>query len=258
LLDTITGVRLTGPVIGPKEVAYLAGQHEELANLRQLDLSDSRVDDLAVKRLAAFPTLHELDLSGTIVGDRTASALADMPALRRVNLADTFVSWLGRLRLRRRRPKLEIATSRRGWASGKRWYRWVLRALAVYIIAMVIATHTPIEPGLITDTRWPGADKLAHVGIYGGLSFLLALVVVLRNVRRGLRRCLSRAQYAWIAAGVTMYAAIDELTQPWTGRDRSFWDWVADVAGMALGLVLFAAVERYRQRRRELAAGSPE
>jgi VanZ family protein len=258
LLDTITGVRLTGPTIGPGEVAYLAGQYVVLAGLRRLDLSDTRVDDLAVERLAVFPTLHELDLSGTMVGDRTVARLAEMPALRRVNLADTFINWLGRLRLRRRRPKLEIVASHRGRANGKRWYRWVLRVLVLYIVAMVLSTHIPIERELIIGNRWLSADKLAHLGIYCGFAFLLALVVALRNVHRGLRAGLSRAQYAWIAAGVTMYAAIDELTQPWTGRDRSFWDWVADVAGMALGLVLFAAVERYRQRRRELTAGSPE
>jgi VanZ family protein len=256
LLDTITGVRLTGPLVGTKEVAYLAGQRVVLAGLRRLDLSDSRVDDAAVKRLSVFPTLHELDLSGAKVGDQMAIVLAEMPALRRVNLADTFVSWLGRLRLRRRRPKLEIVTSRSGTPNRMRWYRWLLRALAVYIVAMVLSTHTPIEQELIIDDRWPGADKLAHLGIYCGLAFLLALVLLMRNVHRGLRARLSQAQYAWIAAGSCVYAALDELTQPWTGRDRSLWDWIADLVGMALGLVLFAFIERYLRPR--VAARSPE
>jgi VanZ family protein len=254
LLDTITGVCLTGPPVGPKEVAYLADQRAVLAGLRRLDLSDSRVDDLAVQRLSVFRALRELDLSGTNVGDGIAAMLAELPALRRVNLADTFFSWLGRWRLRRRRPKLEIVTSRRGTANSARWYRWVLRALVAYIIAMVLSTHTPIERELITDTRWPGADKLAHVGIFCGFSFLLALVLLMRNVHRGVRAQLTSAQYAWIAAGITIYAALDELTQPWTGRDRSFWDWIADLAGMGLGLVLFALIERYLQRRHVHAA----
>jgi VanZ family protein len=258
LLDTVTGVRLTGLPVGPKEVAYLAGQRDVLAGLHRLDLSDSRVDDLAVKRLSVFPTLHDLDLRGTNVGDRTAAELAEMSALRRVNLADTFVSWLGRLRLRRRRPKLEIVTSRSGTTNNKRWYRWLLRALAVYFVAMVASTHAPPEPEFLPDIDWPGADKLAHLGIFCGLSFLLALVVFMRKVHRGLCACLSRAQYAGIAAGVAVYAALDELTQPWTGRDSNFWDWIADMAGMALGLALFALIERYSLRRREVVIGPPE
>lgn len=258
LLDMITGVRLNGPLVGPKEVAYLAGQRVVLAGMRRLDLSDSRVDDTAVKRLSVFLTLHELDLSGANVGNGMIAALAGMPALRRVNLADTFVSWLGRLRLKRRRRGLEIVTSRSGTKSGKRWYRWLLRALAVYIVAMVASTHTPLEPELVPDTDWPGADKLAHLGIFCGLAFLLALAMYMRKVHRGSGSLLSKAQYAWLAAGISVYAALDELTQPWTGRDRSLWDWIADLVGMALGLVLFGVFERYLQRRRALVAISPK
>jgi VanZ family protein len=153
---------------------------------------------------------------------------------------------------------LEFVTGsnpRGGSGDSRRWYRWVLRALVAYVIAMVISTHTPIERDLLPDADWPGADKLAHLGIFAGLSFLCALVLALRNASRGLRDGLSSTQYAWIAAGIAIYAALDELTQPWTGRDRSFWDWIADLAGMGLGLALFAASQRYRQRRRKLAAG---
>jgi VanZ family protein len=256
LLDTITGVRLTGPLVGLEEIQYLTDRRGVLANLRRLDLSDSRSDHQAVERLAVFTTLHELNLSGTNIEDRTASVLAELPALRRVNLADTFVSLLAQWRLRRRRPDLELITgpsARREGANSKWWYRWMLRALVAYVIAMVFSTHTPVEQDLFPYTDWPGRDKVAHVGLYCGLSFLLALVLALRNAYRGLRAGLSATQCSWIAAGVAIYAAVDEFTQPWTGRDRDLLDWIADVVGMALGLALFAFVERYRQRRRALA-----
>jgi VanZ family protein len=256
LLDTITGVRLTGPSIGPSDIQYLADRRHVLASLRRLDLSDSRADHPAVKRLAVFSTMRELNLSGTNVGDRSASVLAELPALRRLHLADTFVSLLARWRLRRRRPDVEIITQngvRRGNVNSKEWYRWMLRALVAYFVVMVASTHIPIERAVFPGTDFPWADKLAHLGMYCGLSFLLWLVVALRNAHRGLRSGLSSAQYAWIAAGVAIYAAADELTQPWTGRDRDLLDWLADVLGMGLGLVLCAVVERYRHRRRELA-----
>jgi VanZ family protein len=166
------------------------------------------------------------------------------------------VSLVARWRLRRRRPDVEIITrngARRGNVNSKAWYRWMLRALVVYIVVMVAATHVPIERTVFPDTVFPWADKLAHVGIYCGLSFLLGLVVALRNAHRGLSASLSSAQYAWIAAGVAIYAAADEFTQPWTGRDRDLLDWIADVLGLGLGLVLFAVVERFRNRRRQLA-----
>jgi hypothetical protein len=232
LLDTITGVRLSGPSVGTAQIEFLASKREVLANLRRLDLSDSRIDDLSVKRLAVFALLHELDLSGTNVGDQTAVALAEMPQLRRVSLDGTLVSRPARWRLRRRRPHLELVTRNsagRDHDGSKWWYRWMLRALVAYILAMVVSTHTPLELELSESTDWPGADKLVHVGIYLGLSFLLALVVALRNEYRGLRAGLSRVQQAWIAAGVAMYAAADELTQPWTGRERDFWGAVAPV-----------------------------
>jgi VanZ family protein len=258
LLDTITGVRLSGPSVGTAQIEFLASNRDVLANLRRLGLSDSRVDDLSVKRLTVFPILRELDLSGTNVGNGTTNTLAEMPALRSVHLGDTRVSWNGRWRLRRRRRDLEVITrpsAQRGNDSSTRWYRWMLRALVAYTIAMVLSTHTPIEGDLTESTGWPGADKLAHVGIYCGLSLLLALVLALRNENRGIRAGLSRAQQAWSAAGVAMYAAVDELTQPWTGRQRDLWDWIADVAGMALGLLLFVVVERYR--RQDTPSGTP-
>jgi VanZ family protein len=255
LLDTVVAVRLTGSAVGPQQVQYLADQRETLANLHRLDLSDSRIDHRAVKRLAVFTTLHELDLSGTYVGNRAALMLAKLPALRRVNLSDTFASWLARLELRRRRRGLQIVTRRDRAAHAsttKRVYRWLSRALFAYILAMIYATHTPETPEFVEEIGFAAMDKLIHVGMYTGLSCLLALVLWLRSAGARSGAGLSAAGYVAVALLVSTYATLDELTQPWTGRERDFMDWLADLLGMAVGLLLFTVVQRYLQKQRAL------
>jgi VanZ family protein len=120
---------------------------------------------------------------------------------------------------------------------------------------LIVATHLPKEPDFVKDLEAPGVDKLVHFAIYGGFSFLLAFLLSFRTADRRARGTLSLAHYAAIAVFVATFAALDELTQPWTGRDRDLMDWIADVIGMTLGLVLFAVVQRYR--RREAPAGTP-
>ena len=106
--------------------------------------------------------------------------------------------------------------------------------------------------------RWPGADKLAHFGIYFGLTGLIALVVAWRCTDRQSRTGLSAAWYAAIAVCVASFAAIDEFTQPWTGRERDSKDWLADVAGMTAGLVLFAIISLVRRQGQRLKCAAPQ
>lgn len=251
VLDTIVGVRLTGPEVGLADVQYLASRREHLGGLHRLDLSDSLVDWRAIKCLTAFPTLHELDLSGTFAGNRTAGVLAQLPALRRVNLSDTFVTWRGVWRLRHRRPDLEVITqcdATRGTAGTKRGYRWLMRLLVAYVIALVLATHMPSDPDLLPQVHWQAADKVVHFGIYCGLATLMAFALSWRCADPKSRTGLSAAWFAGIAIFVGAFAAIDELTQPWTGRETDLKDWIADVAGMAVGLICFALISLYRRQ----------
>jgi len=211
--------------------------------------------------LAVLPTLHELDLRGTYAGNRTAAVLAGMPALRRVKVSDTFVTWRGVWLLRRRRPDLEVITTcdeQRGTAGTKRGYRWLMRLLAAYVVMLVIATHFPGEAEVVPRVRWPGADKVVHFGIYCGLAGLIAFVVSWRCTDRQSLTGLSAAWYAGIAVFVAAFAAVDELTQPWTGRERDFKDWLADVAGMAFGLILFTAIMVYRRQGQRLKCPQPQ
>ena len=255
VVDAITAIRWTGPDVGLAEVQFLVSHRALLGGLHRLDLSGSFVDFPAVRRLALFPTLHELNLRGTYAGNRSAKALAQMPSLRRVDLSDTFVTWHGVWRLRRRRPDLEVVTQcddQPGWSSTKRGYRWLLRVLSAYVAALLLATHIPGEPELTRQIRWPGVDKVVHFGMYFGLAGLMAFVISWRYRDRTCRTGLSVVWYAAIAIFVAGFAAVDEWTQPWTGRERDLRDWLADVGGVAAGLLVFALVRLYRRRGQSL------
>lgn len=55
---------------------------------------------------------------------------------------------------------------------------------------------------------------------------------------------LRRGHLIAVFAVLAVYAAIDELTQIPVGRTGSVNDWLADVVGAAIGLVLFAVFRR--------------
>jgi VanZ family protein len=47
----------------------------------------------------------------------------------------------------------------------------------------------------------------------------------------------------WIA--IAVFAVADEVTQMFVGREPSARDWLADVAGAAVGLIMFRAWQRW-------------
>ncbi len=82
----------------------------------------------------------------------------------------------------------------------------------------------------------PGVDKLAH----GGLFLILGLSLAWGNQSTGTG--VSGLVLSLIGVG---YGALDEWHQSFVpGRDSSVGDWVADSAGVMLGLVLFSRFSR--------------
>jgi len=108
--------------------------------------------------------------------------------------------------------------------------------LAIYWLTLVTATHWPLK---IPPPGQPilGKDKVLHFSAYAGLAFLFGLVATLR------RRQAPTAALALVAALCAVLAGLaDEVTQPLTGRDFEWWDWLADSLGAAAGSVfLFLA-----------------
>jgi VanZ family protein len=111
---------------------------------------------------------------------------------------------------------------------GRGFAQCVTAALAVYWIGLGLGTHLPASA--MGAVRAP--DKGLHFLAYTGLAFLLAWTVAVYQRPR-------ESTYAWIAAILLMYGALDELTQILVpGRQADFRDWFANATGIAAGLLL--------------------
>ncbi len=95
----------------------------------------------------------------------------------------------------------------------------------------------------------PGADKLAHGGLFLILGWSLAWG------RESTGSSLPGLLFLLIGVG---YGALDEWHQSFVpGRDASVGDWVADSAGVMLGLVLFSSFSsRSREKGRSPSEGT--
>jgi VanZ family protein len=54
--------------------------------------------------------------------------------------------------------------------------------------------------------------------------------------------------WSWIV--IAIYGGLEEITQPIVGRVASVIDWLADVAGAAIGLLVFVIIRQFFQRDR--------
>ncbi len=131
-------------------------------------------------------------------------------------------------------PKLEQAhDSPHPGTSSWRQHLTVL-ALTIYWLAIFIATHWPTGP----DLPVPGGDKTVHFAAYCLLSVLLGSVCVSASNARLEQTGLYRPFPAvGVLLLIVLYAAFDELTQPLVGRFCESVDWMADVAGGAVGVI---------------------
>lgn len=105
--------------------------------------------------------------------------------------------------------------------------------LAVYWLSLLIATHIP---GNIQSFQPSINDKVAHFFTFALLGALLTLTWAVPSGRLKLRHLL----WAWLVLAV--YGIIDECTQPLVSRSAEMWDWVADVTGAGLGILLAAFI----------------
>ncbi|HVU87504.1 MAG TPA: hypothetical protein VHD36_09290 [Pirellulales bacterium] len=108
VLDTIAGIRLSGPTVNDADIDYLLTQRSMLETLHWLDLSRSKITNQGVLKLAAFANLRKIDLRGTRVGTAVLTLVESLPKLEWIGLTGSGLGWFGRFRLRRRRPELQI------------------------------------------------------------------------------------------------------------------------------------------------------
>jgi len=133
-----------------------------------------------------------------------------------------------------------------------RWARW---SAAVYCGLLLLATHWPRMAKLPShgSLEW---DKAAHFVAYGILAALL--MWVWRSRQRGTG---PKSVWAALRAGVlVVFAAsllgiFDETTQPLTGREFDWYDWVADTLGATCGVSgsILAGIGMLNDSRRSIS-----
>lgn len=94
------------------------------------------------------------------------------------------------------------------------------------------------RPYLGSGVELPGADKVAHMGLFAGLGYLTA------RARGGAAPTTPAAAWLGLAA---LVGVIDELNQlRVAGRSADPFDVAADVAGVVLGFSMFHWTHRER------------
>jgi hypothetical protein len=105
-------------------------------------------------------------------------------------------------------------------------------AFAVVVLVSLAVLFAPADD---VPFALPGVDKLVHAGLFAALALTGRWAGIGRPV---------------LAALLVGYAAVSEVLQGMTplNRTASVADWVADVAGLVLGLLLWEVVSRRRRR----------
>ena len=98
----------------------------------------------------------------------------------------------------------------------------------VLTVAMLWPIHRPPQAP-------DGSDKVVHLIAFAALAFPLA-----RTGRFGL---------APVFLGASAYGGIIEVIQPSFGRSADMQDWIADIAGVGLGIMLALLYRRLRKLR---------
>ncbi|HEX8341984.1 MAG TPA: VanZ family protein [Tepidisphaeraceae bacterium] len=118
------------------------------------------------------------------------------------------------------------------------WRRPLAWAAAVsWALLLITLTHVPKPPGVLQTSH----DKSLHFIAYAVLAFLFYLAAVTQWPRRG-------GMPLWVVLVGAVFAAADEISQPYFGRSSDVLDFRADMIGLIAG-VLLAAIGRRLVKR---------
>ena len=105
-----------------------------------------------------------------------------------------------------------------------------LLLLGGFLLILVGGTHWPSElRGLQTDH----VDKVVHFTAFATLGWLAAWALEIGRSPRFERAAL-------VLFAIAFFAALDEITQPYVGRQCDPLDWLADVAGAITGIAVYS------------------
>jgi len=123
-----------------------------------------------------------------------------------------------------------------GWLSHARLRRFALPLTVIWIVYWVILfglTHSPKLPRI--PIRLDRRMLIAHGIAFALLAFL---GVIARKARSPDLTFGWKMKWFWIYA---VYAAADEILQPLSHRHADVYDWIVDVAGVAVVFALFGS-----------------
>jgi hypothetical protein len=104
----------------------------------------------------------------------------------------------------------------------------------LYLITLFTFTHIPI-PQVVY--RANVSDKWLHFLAYMNLFFLLWFSI------NPDKKANWRKLAVWLVfLGAVISGAVDELSQPYTGRTCDFWDFTADTKGVSAGFIIVTFV----------------
>lgn len=118
------------------------------------------------------------------------------------------------------------------------WVHWYRRVFPAYWVFLFLSTHLP---NLRLDIPL-SSDKRAHVIAFGILAFLFWRFV------ETFRRPVPSATVYYAAVVLVVYAGLDEYLQQFVGRGTDWMDWLADLLGLGVVLVLLEARRRWVAR----------
>jgi VanZ family protein len=133
----------------------------------------------------------------------------------------------------------------------RRWKPFAILAAAIvlYWLAIFITTHLPFSTTPPDDPY--SIDKLQHITAFAVFAVLLSAAGATLGIHR-------LPLYLGVIGLIAAYAALDEISQHFIPeRTPDFFDWLADVAGAAIGIIAFAAIRRSYERRRSRLISSP-
>ena len=113
-------------------------------------------------------------------------------------------------------------------------YKYSLLCFAgIFILMAIPGTMIPPVPDFRDWLHW---DKISHLLFFGGLSYAM-----LYDRYRLKATAPAIAAYLVIFLIGTAYGAFTEWFQhlPFVKRDGNYFDWCADITGIALGMLLF-------------------
>ncbi len=111
IFDKVVGIHLRGQQVGDEALEYLMRNRVVRANLRLLDLAESRVTDEGLRHLRVFKNLRQLDLRGTRITNQRLELLRWLPNLEELAIQQTRVSTWGFFKLWWYAPHLRVVSS---------------------------------------------------------------------------------------------------------------------------------------------------